>query len=142
MKNCRSSRTPDSRRSMSPVRRVVKYDIGSDEQLGGQEVEALGVDPHRDEGEEVALEDRGADHHDQDAEHPEQDDDEQLLVLVRDRVVDDDLREDRQDELERGRDQRQADRLPQEAAVRAQERLEPGGVRLRLGQLLEGRASG
>ncbi len=33
MKNCRSSRTPESRRSMSPVRRVEKYDIGSESSL-------------------------------------------------------------------------------------------------------------
>ena len=92
---------------MSPVRRVVKYDIGSDSSRAGQEVERLRVDADRDEAEDVALQQRGGgdqeEHDDEPAEHEE----EQAAVMVGERVVDDDLREDRDHELEAGRDERQ-----------------------------------
>ena len=70
------------------------------EQASGQEVERRRVYPNRRRREQVPLSDGEADHRCEDREHGHQPDHEQRLVFVRDRVVDDDLREDRHGELQ------------------------------------------
>ena len=77
------------------------------EQLPGEEVERVGVDLHRDPGEEVALDERGRRDREQDGDERGEHDPEEPDVAVGQNPVDDDLRHDRQDELQPGRDEGQ-----------------------------------
>ena len=136
-KNARTWRAPSRRRSMSPVLPGREVAHRQREQTAGEEVERRDVESDRDLGEQVALDegragDRQQHGDDHGHQHPEQ-----LEVAGREDAVDDDLSQDRQDELERRGDDRERDRDQAQPPVRAQERPHPGKARPRLRRVLQ-----
>ncbi len=117
------------------TRRKVRHRQG--EQTTREEVERLRVDANGRPTEEEALDDGRRDDHAKDGQQADEHEQEQLAIAVRNGIVDDLLREDRDSQLKAGRDQREQRRLGQRPPVGQKEGLEPPIARPTLRHALE-----